>query len=263
MSEYANGKVLVERDGPVTVVTINRPEVKNACDVETVKALYDAFQDFDRDDEARVAVLTGAGGGFCAGADLQELSSGASIGFCWAGKDKGVTRHRVSKPVIAAVEGHAVAAGLALAVWCDMRVASDSAVFGVFCRRFGGPMPNGATVRLPRIVGESRALDMLMTGRAVDADEAQSMGLADRRAPAGGALEAAKELAHQLAGFPQLAMLSDRASAISQWDYEVEEAIDKEIAGSMPAFEQQFQSGAGRFVGGEGRHGSFGDQDNA
>jgi len=254
---YAGGKVLVGRDGPVFIVTINRPQAKNACDVETVKALHDAFQEFDKDDDYRVAILTGADGAFCSGADLAELSSGASLGFCWAGEDKGVTRRRLSKPVIAAVEGHAVAAGLALAVWCDMRVASESAVFGVFCRRFGGPMPNGATVRLPRIIGEGRALDMLMTGRAVDATEALNFGLADRLVPTGKALEAALELASQLAGFPQTAMLSDRASAISQWDYAEEEAIKHEIAGSMPAFEQQFQSGAGRFVDGQGRHGRF------
>lgn len=257
MIEYAGGKVLVESDGPVTCVTINRPDVKNACDVETVKTLHDVFADFEADDDARVAVLTGAGGSFCAGADLAELASGASIGFCWAGPDKGVTRRRLQKPVLAAVEGHAVAAGLALAVWCDLRVASETAVFGVFCRRFGGPMPNGCTVRLPRIVGESRALDMLMTGRPVDAKEAHAIGLADRLVAAGQASTAAIELARQLAEFPQLAMRSDRFSAMTQWDYPEAEAIDKEIEGSMPAFEQQFQSGAGRFVAGAGRHGRF------
>jgi enoyl-CoA hydratase len=253
MTEYAHGKVRVEQDGPVTIVTINRPAVKNACDVETVQTLHDVFMAFEADEGARVAILTGADGAFCAGADLAELASGAALGFCWAGKDRGLTRRRLAKPVIAAVEGHAVAAGLALAVWCDMRVAAATAVFGVFCRRFGGPMPNGCTVRLPRIVGESRALDMLLTGRGVGAEEALAMGLADRVVPAGEALDAA----HQLAGFPQLAMLSDRASTISQWDYREEEAIDREIAGSRPAFQDQFQSGAGRFVGGEGRHGAF------
>ncbi|MDP6388761.1 MAG: crotonase/enoyl-CoA hydratase family protein [Alphaproteobacteria bacterium] len=257
MTELGNGKVLVEIDGPVTIVTINRPEARNACDVETVKALHDAFMAFEADPESRVGILTGAEGAFCAGADLAELASGDAIGFCWAGKDKGVTRRRLAKPVIAAVEGHAVAAGLALAVWCDMRVASETAVFGVFCRRFGGPMPNGTTVRLPRIVGESRALDMLMTGRPVKAAEAHAIGLADRLVPAGEALPAAKQLAHQLAEFPQLAMLSDRASTISQWDYAEEDAIDREIAGSKPAFEQQFQSGARQFTAGAGRHGSF------
>ena len=175
-----------------------------------MQTLHDVFQAFDLNEAQRVAILIGKGGAFCAGADLQELSSGTSIGFSWAGTDRGVTRRRLSEPVIAAVEGHAVAAGLALAVWCDMRVASESAVFGVFCRRFGGPMPNGCTVRLPRIVGEGRALDMLMTGRAVDAAEAKQIGLADRLVLKGQALEGALELAEQLAGFPQLAMLSDR-----------------------------------------------------
>jgi enoyl-CoA hydratase/carnithine racemase len=255
--KHADGKVLVEQDGPVTIVTIDRPQVKNACDVETVQTLHDVFHAFEANDEARVAVLTGSDGSFCAGADLAELASGASIGFSWAGDNKGVTRRRLSKPVIAAVEGHAVAAGLALAVWCDLRVASQTAVFGVFCRRFGGPMPNGCTVRLPRIVGESRALDMLMTGRPVDANEALSIGLADRLVDQGQARSKAVELAHQLANFPQLAMLSDRASAISQWDYPETEAIDREIAGSKPAFEQQFQSGAGKFMAGAGRHGEF------
>lgn len=257
MIEHAGGKVLVEIDGPVTSVTINRPQIRNACDVETVKALYDVFAEFEANDEARVATLTGAGGSFCAGADLAELASGASIGFCWAGSDKGVTRRRLDKPVIAAVEGHAVAAGLALAVWCDLRVADETAVFGVFCRRFGGPMPNGCTVRLPRIVGEGRALDMLLTGRAVDAREAHAIGLVDRLVAAGEAKDAAISLAHQLAEFPQLAMLSDRASTISQWDFTEGEAIDREIKGSKAAFEQQFQSGAGRFVAGAGRHGRF------
>lgn len=257
MREYASGKVLSTTEDQVTTVTINRPDVKNACDVETVKGLHDAFQDFEQDEAAKAAVLSGAGNSFCAGADLAELASGASLGFCWAGTDKGATRRRLNKPVIAAVEGHAVAAGLALAVWCDLRVASDTAVFGVFCRRFGGPMPNGCTVRLPRIIGESRALDMLMTGRPVAADEALLFGLADRRVAEGQALEEAQKLARELAGFPQLALLSDRASSISQWDFPEIDAIDREIEGSKPAFEQQFQSGAGRFVGGQGRHGDF------
>ena len=257
VTEYAGGKVYVETDGPVICVTINRPAVRNACDIETVQTLHDIFAGFEADENARVAVLTGDGGSFCAGADLQELAAGTSIGFCWAGKDKGVTRRRLAKPVIAAVEGHAVAAGLALAVWCDLRVASETAVFGVFCRRFGGPMPNGCTVRLPRIIGEGRALDMLMTGRGVDAREAHAIGLADRLVDSGGAKPAALELARSLSEFPQLAMLSDRASAISQWDYTEIEAIEREIEGSMPAFEQQFQSGAGRFVSGAGRHGRF------
>ncbi len=257
MKSYANGNVEVTEDGPVTIVTINRPEVRNACNMETVQGLHDAFADFEKEAEARVAVFTGKGGSFCAGADLEEVSSGASIGFSWAGTNKGATRRRLEKPVIAAVEGHAVAAGLALAVWCDMRVASESAIFGVFCRRFGGPMPNGCTVRLPRIIGESRALDMLMTGRPVEAKEAFHFGLADRLVPKGEALASTLELAHQLAKFPQTAMLSDRKSAMTQWDYPELEAINREIDGSQPAFRDAFQSGANTFVSGAGRHGSF------
>jgi enoyl-CoA hydratase len=218
--------ILVGRNGPVTTVTINRPEARNACSVAMVKALHDAFVAFEADADARVAVLTGAGGTFCAGADLKELASGAALGFCWAGEDKGVTRRLLTKPVIAAVSGHAVAAGLALAVWCDLRVADETAVFGVFCRRYGGPMPNGCTVRLPRLIGQSRALDMMLTGRAVDAREAHAIGLANRLVPAGQALVEAERLAEELAALPQAAMLSEG-----------------------------FQAGAGTFVAGAGRHG--------
>ncbi|MGI9476673.1 MAG: crotonase/enoyl-CoA hydratase family protein [Hyphomicrobiaceae bacterium] len=250
--EHVDGKLLVGEEGPLTIVTINRAEAKNACEVAMVKGLYEIFMAFEAKDSQRVAVLTGAGGSFCAGADLKEVASGVAIGYSWAGKDKGATRRRLVKPVIAAVEGHAVAAGLALAVWCDLRVASDSAVFGVFCRRFGGPMPNGATVHLPRIVGESRALDMMMTGRPVNADDAMQIGLADRRCADGEALSEAK-----IAGFPQAALLSDRESIITQWDYESETAIDQCIAGADKAFQAEFQSGAGRFIGGAGRHGRF------
>lgn len=257
ITEHVDGKLLVEEYGPLTIVTINRPEAKNACQVDMVKGLHDIFMDFETKDDQRIAILTGARGSFCAGADLQEVSSGAAIGYSWAGKDRGATRRRLAKPVIAAVEGHAVAAGLALAVWCDMRVAADSAVFGVFCRRFGGPMPNAATVHLPRIVGESRALDMMMTGRPVDADEAMQIGLADRRCADGEALAEAKKLGLQLAGFPQAAMLSDRWSIVTQWDHDAETAIDQCIEGAALAFQSEFQSGAGRFVGGEGRHGRF------
>lgn len=257
MNQPSDDTVKVSSNGAVTTVVINRPNTRNACDMETVQRLHDVFAEFEQNPDAHVAVLMGEGDTFCAGADLNELSTGASIGFCWAGKNKGATRRRLSKPVIAAVEGHAVAAGLALAVWCDLRVSSETAIFGVFCRRFGGPMPNGCTVRLPRIIGESRALDMLMTGRAVDAEEAHRIGLADRLVPAGQAQQAAEELARQLAAYPQLAMLSDRYSAITQWDYPEEEAIHREIEGSRAAFEQEFQSGAGRFVDGAGRHGDF------
>ncbi|MBM86377.1 MAG: enoyl-CoA hydratase [Rhodospirillaceae bacterium] len=257
MKEITDGKVLTSRDGSVLTVTVNRPEVRNACDMETVRALHRVFVEFEADDSLNVAVLTGTAGNFCAGADLGELASGASIGFCWAGEDGGVTQTRPRKPLVAAVEGYAVAAGLALAVWCDLRVVSKTAVFGVFCRRFGGPMPNGATVRLPRIVGESRALHMMMTGRAVDADEAIRIGLADRLVDAGEALSAAQNLAHEMAAFPQMALRSDRWSVIDQWNYPEDEAIRLEIEGSRPTFHHQFQAGAGRFVDGIGRHGKF------
>ena len=250
-----SSEVLVERNGPVTTIIINRPQARNACTVATVKALHDAFMAFEADPAARVAVLTGAGNAFCAGADLKEVASGAALGFCWAGEDKGVTRRMLSKPLIAAVSGHAVAAGLALAVWCDLRVADATAVFGVFCRRYGGPMPNGCTVRLPRLIGQSRALDMMLTGRAVDANEAYAIGLANRLVPAGQARVEAERLAHQLADLPQTAMLSDRASLIDQWNWPEDEAIRREIAGSAAAFAEGFQAGAGRFVAGAGRHG--------
>jgi enoyl-CoA hydratase len=244
----ARDEVLVERSGPVTTVIINRPEARNACRVATVKALHDAFMAFEADETAKVAVLTGANASFCAGADLKELASGEALGFCWAGEDKGVTRRLLNKPVIAAVEGHAVAAGLALAVWCDLRVADETAVFGVFCRRYGGPMPNGCTVRLPRLIGQSRALDMMLTGRAVDAHEAYAIGLANRLVPKGEARREAERLALELASLPQTAMLSDRGSLVSQWDFPEDEAIRREIAGSAAAFQGGFQSGAQRFV---------------
>lgn len=244
----ARDEVLVERSGPVTTVIINRPEARNACRVATVKALHDAFMAFEADETAKVAVLTGANGSFCAGADLKELASGEALGFCWAGEDKGVTRRLLDKPVIAAVEGHAVAAGLALAVWCDLRVADETAVFGVFCRRYGGPMPNGCTVRLPRLIGQSRALDMMLTGRAVDAREAHAIGLANRLVPKGEARREAERLARELASLPQTAMLSDRGSLVSQWDFPEDEAIRREIAGSAAAFQGGFQAGAQRFV---------------
>ncbi len=247
--------VFVERNGPVSTIIINRPEVKNACNVETVRKLHRAFHAFDADPSAKVAVLTGAGGSFCAGADLAELASGDALGFCWAGDDEGATRDVLTKPVIAGVSGAAVAAGLALAVWCDLRVVDEDAVFGVFCRRFGGPMPNGCTVRLPRLIGQSRALDMMLTGRAVSGEEAFQIGLANRLVHKGQARAAAEALAHELAGMPQTAMLSDRESLLKQWSLPEAEAIRFEVKNSEAAFRDAFQSGAQRFTGGEGRHG--------
>lgn len=250
-------KVLVERKGPVTTVIINRSEARNACDQETLGLLWDAFQAFDADPDQSVAVLTGAGGAFCAGADLKELSTGVGIGFAWAGADRGLTRHQPSKPVIAAVEGHAVAAGLALAVWADLRVVDETAVFGVFCRRFGAPMTNGAAVRLPRLIGQSRALDMFLTGRPVTAKEAYEIGLANRLVPKGTARVAAEQLAADLAGFPQVCMRSDREAMLRQWDLAEEDAIRLEVELGAEAFRAETQAGAGRFAAGTGRHGVF------
>ena len=250
-------KLLVERTGPVTTMVINRPEVRNACDQETISLLWEAFHDFESDPQQRVAVLTGAGGIFCAGADLKELSTGKGIGFAWAGPERGITRRQLNKPVIAAVEGHAVAAGLALAVWCDLRVADETAVFGVFCRRFGVPMTNGASIRLPRLIGQSRALDMYLTGRGVDAQEAHAMGLANRLVAKGTARKAAEALALEIAAFPQTCLRSDRQALLRQWDMPEEEAIRLEVELGQTAFREEAQTGAGRFTDGTGRHGTF------
>lgn len=248
-------KLLVERDGSVTVLTINRPEARNALDNETARALADAFRAFDADQHARVCVLTGAGGSFCAGADLKVLGGGTDY-FPWAGSDAGPLRAPLSKPVIAAVEGHAVAGGLGVALFCDIRIVDETAVFGVFCRRFGVPMSDGTTVRLPRVVGQGHALDMLITGRAVGAEEALSIGLATRRAARGQTRAEAVELGHQIAQFPQIAMCSDRASAYESFDHETAGAIRREMELSLAARRLEAQSGAARFASGVGRHGS-------
>jgi len=248
-------RVVVERDGLVTTIVINRPQQRNACTVEMVRALYRAFREFDADPHARVAVLTGTGGAFCAGADLHEIESGAAVGFCWAGKDEGVTREYLTKPVIAAIGGPALAAGLALAVWCDLRVADARATFGVSCRRFGGPMPNGATVRLPRLIGQSHALDLLLTGRTIDATEAYRIGLVNRLVETD-ARVAAQELAHELAAMPAAAMLADRRSLLRQCSLPEDDAIRYEVEQGKAVFGTEFQAGAARFVAGEGRHGA-------
>jgi enoyl-CoA hydratase len=250
-------KVLIEKVGRVTTIEINRAEVRNACDARTVELLRDAFRDFDSDSEQHVAVLAGKGGSFCAGADLKELAEGKGVAFAWADETRGLTRSRLSKPVIAAVEGHAVAAGLALAVWCDLRVIDNTAVFGVFCRRYGVPMTNGASIRLPRLIGESRALDMFLTGRAVNAEEAMAIGLANRLAPRGMALREAVKLADEIAAFPQLCLRSDRTSLVGQWGMAEDEAIKREIALGQDAFREESRAGASRFVSGTGRHGRF------
>jgi enoyl-CoA hydratase len=261
MSYATTAKVVVERDGPVTTVIINRPEVRNAVDNETAERLADAFRAFDDDTGQRVAVLWGAGGAFCAGADLKAVASGERRKRYTADGDgpMGPSRMLVSKPVIAAVAGHAVAGGLELAIWCDLRVVEEDAVFGVYCRRWGVPLIDGGTVRLPRLIGQSRALDMILTGRPVRADEALTMGLANRVVPKGEARAAAEELARQLCKFPQMCMNLDRASVYRQWDFSFEEAMRAEFAYGMAAVEAEGRAGAARFAKGAGRGGSFSD----
>ncbi len=249
-------RVKTEKNGPVTTVVIDRPDARNACAVDMVKALHTAFMDFEEDEAAKIAVLTGTQGAFCAGADLKEIQDGTAMGYCWAGTDEGVTRRHLKKPVIAGISGPALAAGLALAIWCDLRVADRDARFGVSCRRFGGPMPNGATVRLPRLIGQSHALDLMLTGRIVDGDEAFRMGLVNRLVEPGTARAEAEALAADLASMPDAAMLSDRGSVLRQWSLPEEDAIRFEVECGKAAFALDFQDGAERFVSGEGRHGN-------
>jgi enoyl-CoA hydratase len=248
--------VRVERNGPVTTVILNRPEARNAVNGPTAAALYAAFDEFDRDDTASVAVLWGDGGTFCAGADLKAFGTPDSNAVHRTGPGPmGPSRMVLSKPVIAAVSGYAVAGGLELAIWCDLRVAEEDAVFGVFCRRWGVPLIDGGTVRLPRLIGQSRAMDMILTGRGVRADEALTMGLANRVVPKGQARRAAEELAAELATLPQQCLRSDRLSALHQWGKPESEAIDFEFA-SISRVAAEAADGAGRFAGGAGRHGA-------
>jgi len=251
--------VRVEKQGPVTVVTIDRPEVRNAVDADHAAALFEAFTAFEADDTAAVGVLHGAEGTFCAGADLKAVTE-ERMRVDPPGGDgpapMGPTRMLLSKPVIAAVEGHAVAGGLELALWCDLRVADPSAVFGVFCRRWGVPLIDGGTVRLPRLIGQSHALDMILTGRPVDADEALRMGLANRVSAPGQALAEAIALAEQIAAFPQVCMRGDRLSAYEQVGLDLPAAIANEFAHGSEALLEAIE-GAGRFASGAGRHGSF------
>jgi enoyl-CoA hydratase len=242
--------------GPVTTIVINRPQVRNALDNEAAHALAAALRVFEGDAEARVAVLTGAGGTFCAGADLKELGAGTDY-FPWAGGADGPLRAPLGKPLIAAVEGHACAGGLGVALFCDIRIVDDTAVFGVFSRRWGVPMSDGTTVRLPRIVGQGRALDMLLTGRAVGADEAIAIGLATRKVARGATRQEAEKLAAEIAGFPPIAMISDRQSAYESFDRDQLAAVQREMELSLAARRQEAQKGAARFARGEGRHGKF------
>ncbi len=242
------------------IVTIDRPEARNAVDGPTAAGLAEAFRRFDADDSLVAAVLTGAApGGFCAGADLKAISSNRGNRISKDGDGPmGPTRMQLSKPVIAAIEGHAVAGGLELAVWCDLRVAAADATFGVYCRRWGVPLIDGGTVRLPRLIGHSHAMDMILTGRAVPADEAQRMGLVNRLVAPGEALEAAIALAASLAGFPQGCMNSDRRSALEQWELGPGEAMANETTLGLAVVRSgETRTGAARFAGGAGRSGSF------
>lgn len=253
--------VLTERFGAITVITIDRPTARNAVDGPTAALLADAFRNFEADDDASVAVLTGANGTFCAGADLKaiatERGNRVDVDMSVDGP-MGPSRMVLDKPVIAAVEGFAVAGGLELAMWCDLRVAATDATFGVFCRRWGVPLIDGGTVRLSRALGHSHALDLILTGRGVSGDEARSMGLANRLVEPGTALVAAIELAHQLAGFPQLCMRSDRRSSYEQWDLSFADAMANETQLGLAVIQSgETQQGASRFADGAGRHGQF------
>ena len=248
--------VRVDKRGPVTTVILDRPHARNAVDGPTALALFDAFETFERDDTASVAVLWGAGGTFCAGADLKAIGTPDSNPTHSSGPGPmGPTRMVLSKPVIAAVSGYAVAGGLELALWCDMRVAEEDAVFGVFCRRWGVPLIDGGTVRLPRLIGHSRAMDMILTGRAVGAAEALSFGLANRMVPRGQARAAAEDLAADLAALPQQCLRSDRLSAIGQWGLTEQDAMAAEFT-SLGRVSAEAVSGARRFADGAGRHGA-------
>jgi enoyl-CoA hydratase len=257
MSETVHFKT----DGPVCVITIDRPEVRNAVDRPTAQLLADAFRRFEDDADLAVAVLAGANDTFCAGADLKGVSDGRGnrvVSDMSVDGPMGPSRIVFSKPTIAAVEGFAVAGGLELAIMCDLRVAADDAVFGVYCRRWGVPLIDGGTVRLSRMLGHSHALDLILSGRGVSGDEARTMGLANRLTAPGGALSGALELAHQLAGFPQGCMRSDRRSSYEQWGLPMVEAMANETRLGLEVIESgETLAGATRFAEGEGRHGQF------
>lgn len=255
-------KVRTETRNDIRIVTITRPEVRNCVDREAAEALADAFRSFDEDDNVRVAILQGADGAFCAGADLKAVSESGSKTSNRVREDgdgpMGPTRMLLGKPVIAAVEGHAVAGGLELAIWCDLRVAARDAVFGVYCRRWGVPLVDGGTIRLPRLIGQSHAMDMILTGRGVSGEEALSMGLVNRLVERGKALDAALELAGVISKFPQRCMRSDRLSSLTQWSASLDEALCEETRLGLEVIRSgETQQGAMRFASGAGRHGSF------
>lgn len=253
--------IRVEKSGPVTTVIVDRPSRRNAVDRATAEALADAFRAFERDQSAKVAVLYGDHGTFCAGADLKAMAEGAPNRVEREGDGPmGPSRMLLDKPVIAAIAGHAVAGGLELALWCDLRVVEEDAVLGVFCRRWGVPLIDGGTVRLPRLIGLSRALDLILTGRPVGAEEALSIGLANRVVPKGQAREAAEALAAQIASFPATCMRGDRRSAYEQHDLSLEAALANELEHGLRALaDPAFREGAARFTAGAGRHGRFDD----
>lgn len=252
--------VAVTHHGPVCVVTIDRPEVRNAVDGPTAAALADAFRAFDADDALSVAVLTGANGTFCSGADLKGISDGRGNRVerdVTLDGPMGPTRMLLRKPVIAAVEGFAVAGGLELAIWCDLRVAAENAVFGVYCRRWGVPLVDGGTIRLPRLIGQSHALDLLLTGRGVSGEEALRMGLVNRSVPTGTALAAAMQLANEIAALPQGCMRNDRQSSFEQWNLSLADALANETKlGLDTIMSGETLEGAARFAAGAGRHGA-------
>ena len=266
------GTIRVDREAQVWTVTITRPEVRNAVDGPTARALADAFRAFDADAVARVAILTGEGGHFCAGADLRTVAKGSSPGALGAadqaltlaldddmGHDgpMGPSRLELTKPVIAAVEGYAVAGGLELAAWCDLRVAAKTATFGVYCRRFGVPLIDGGTIRLTRLLGESRAMDLILTGRGVSGEEAQRIGLANRLTDPGGALDAARTLARELAAFPPICLRHDRLSSYEQWGETLDDALRIELGHAQITLASgETRAGATRFAEGAGRHGA-------
>src|SRR5579871_2272715 len=250
--------VLVERDRDVLLVTINRPEARNAVDQATALDLFQAFDAFDRDGALNVAILTGIGGTFCAGADLREVAAGSRGPISEKGPaPMGPTWMQLSKPVLAAVEGHAVAGGLELALWCDLRIAARDAIFGVFNRRFGVPLIDLGTVRLPRLIGQSHALDLILTGRGVSGEEALRMGLVNRMVESGKALQSALELAHTIANFPQRCLRADRLSAFNQWSLSSDQARLIELRGGLEVLNSgESREGASRFAAGAGRHGA-------
>lgn len=252
-------RTVVEDD--LFIVTLTRPDVRNCVDRETAAALAEAFRRFDEDDALRVAILNGEGGCFCAGADLKEASAGgtnANQVMEEGDGPMGPSRMLLGKPVIAAVEGYAVAGGLELAVWCDLRVAARDAVFGVYCRRFGVPLVDGGTIRLPRLIGQSHAMDLILTGRGVSGDEAKAMGLVNRLVEPGEALDAAKALAREIAAFPQTCMRNDRLSAITQWSLDLDAALLAETKLGLEVIRSgETREGATRFAKGTGRHGRF------